>query len=126
MWGPHVPGGALDYGPYGRLDGERYRLRVPVRLRVGQLVGEVVQPEWALFSRRPRGVHITLGSGSWLYRVAGLVHRTRLERADGALVAKPAGAFGTSRMASSADAVDVAVVIATSYGVSSGELTVQG
>ncbi len=98
----------------------------PVGIRVGDLVGEVVQPYPARFRRRRRGVHVTLTSRSWLYRIAGLVHRTRLERADGSLVATPAGAFGTSRIALVADAVEVTVVLAMDYGVSTGELTLLG
>ncbi len=125
VWGSHVPEASLDYGPYGRLDGERYGLRRPVPIRVDEVVGEVVQPDWALFRRRGRGVHVSLGPRFWLYRVAGLTRASRLERRDGTEVATEAGAFGTSRIALDADTVDVAVAVLVFSGVSVWELTVQ-
>ena len=126
LWGPHVPEATtLDYGPYGRLDGERHGLLTPVPLRVGELTGEVIQPDWALFSLRRRGVQVTLASRSWLYRIAGLTRARRLERRDGTEVATDAGAFGTSRVARSADVVEVAVLLVMLSGVPSSELTVK-
>lgn len=123
--GPRVPHAGLDYGPYGRLDGQRHGVLTPVPLRVGQLVGEAVQPDWALLSRRRRGVLVTVALRSWLYRVAGLTRRSRLEREDGTEVETEAGAFGTSRIAPSADTVEVAVALLMFSGVPVSELTVQ-
>jgi hypothetical protein len=125
LWGPHLPDGRLDFGPYGRLDGERHGLMTPVGLQVGELAGEVVQPDWALFSRRRRSVQVTIAPRSWRYRVAGFTRASRLEREDGTEVATEAGVFGTSRIAESADAVDVAVAVLLFMGVPASELTVQ-
>ena len=73
MWGPHVPDACLDFEPAGRRDGKPHTsFTEPVALQVGTLSGEVAQPHWSLFSRRRRGMVITLGDRTYLYRVTGI------------------------------------------------------
>lgn len=39
LWGPHLPDSRLDFGPDGRLDGERHGLVTPVGLQVSRRTG---------------------------------------------------------------------------------------
>ena len=93
-WGPNTPDAFLDVGPWGRLDDQpvaAYYMK-PVPLRVGELSGQAVGPDWALFNRRRRGIAINLGPRCYLYRIAG-ISSPLLERDD----RTPAVSFGGVR-----------------------------
>lgn len=123
-WGPHLPDARLEFGPHGRLDGERHKLTAPVALRIGDVTGQAVQPEWSLLSRRRRAVRASVGPRLYRYRVAGLT-RSLLEWEDGTPVASLRGVFGANRIAEAADPTDVAVALVLIYGVSISDLTLQ-
>ncbi len=124
-WGPHVPGACVDFGPAGRRDGKPHTsFTEPVALQVGTLSGEVAQPHWSLFSRRRRGMVISLGPRSYLYRVTGIASPL-VEREDRTPVARLGGVFGPAQVAEDADEVDLVVALVMIYGVAVGELTVQ-
>jgi hypothetical protein len=122
--GPNVPDGQLDYGPNGRLDGQTYTFAIAVPLRIGELTGQAVQPEWALFNRRRRAIRISLGPRSYRYRVTGF-SRPLVEREDGTPVASLGGVFGAHRIAEAADPTDVALAMLLFAGVSVGEVRAQ-
>lgn len=124
-WGPHVPDARLDFGPAGRLDGQSHTsFTDPVAVRVGTLSGEVAQPHWALLNRRRRGMVITLGSRSYLYRVTGIAS-PMLERGDGTPVARLGGVLSADQVAEDADGVDVALFVVMLYAVPVSEIKAQ-
>lgn len=116
--GPNVPSTQLDVGHWGRLDGQPVAAYMkPVPLHVGSLSGEMVRPDWALFSRRRREVVVTLENRSYLYRITGIAPRELLERENGTPVASLKGVLGSHLIAETADAVDLAVALVMFYGV---------
>lgn len=124
-WGPDVPDARLEFGPAGRFDGKRHTsFADPVALSVGTFSGEVAQPGWALLNRRKRGMVISLGPRSYLYRVTGM-SSPLLERADRSPVARLGGAFGAHQVDERADAVDVALALVMFAGVGVGVVKAQ-
>lgn len=110
-WGPHLPDTYLDFGRSGRRDGRRHTSFVDaVALAVGTDIGQAVQPHTAFFSRRRRGIVVTVGGRDYLYRRSGYAS-SQLERDDGSPVARPGGASGTGTIAEAADAIDLAVFL---------------
>ncbi len=116
-WGPHLPDTRLDFGRSGRLDGKRHTSFVDaVALAAGSETGEAVRLHGAVFSRRRRGIVITVGSRSYPYRRSGYVN-SRLERKDGTPVARPGAASGAGTIAEAADVIDLAVFLVMFYAV---------
>lgn len=103
-WGPSVPGAHLDFGPSGRLDGQPHTSFVEsVRLQVGDQQGQAVQPDSGMFSRRRRGIVITVGDRTYLYRLTG-ISSPLLERQDRTPVARLGGVLGPGQVTDAADA----------------------
>ncbi len=124
-WGPLVPDARFDFGPSGRLDGQRHTSFVdPVALGVGELSGNAVQPNWALFNRRRRGIKIDLGPRLYLYRIAG-ISSPLLERDDRTPVVSFGGVRAPHQVAEEADDVDVALALVMFYGVPDSAIRAQ-
>ncbi len=124
-WGPHVPSAQLEAGPFGRSDGQPLAFYLdPVPLTVGGASGAMVRPNWTLFSRRGRGIAVTLEARSYLYRVTGF-SRPSLERGDRSTVAALGGVTGDHAISESADPVDVVVALVLFAGVPVSAITAQ-
>lgn len=120
-----MPSAHLEAGPFGRLDGQPLAFYLgPVPLTVGAAFGAMVRPKWTFFSRRGRGIAITLEARSYLYRVIGF-SRPSLERGDRSPVAALGGVTGDHTISESADPVDVVVALVLFAGVSVSAIRAQ-
>lgn len=104
---------AMEHGPFGRLDRRPlafYQNRIS--LHVGACSGQLVRPKWTTFSRRGRGIVVTLDPESrrYLYQVTGF-SRPLPERQDRTPVAALGGVTGDHTICESADPVDAVLAL---------------
>lgn len=91
----------------------------------GASADATLSPQGVAARDRRRGITVTLGPHSYVYRVTGALARQLLEREDGTAVAMLRGLRGDDKIAESADAVDLAVALVMFFGVPISAITAQ-